>query len=91
VPECYVIRALPVLYVILLVGWNYIYVKLGAPTLIFVWIQVCNIFGVMSGRVKPKFSEKGLSQCESVQMNVERNALGSNQALRGDRANRLDL
>ena len=59
------------------------------PILISEWI--CNIFGMMIGRGKPKFPEKDLSQRESVQMNGQRNALGSNLDIRDERTNRLEL
>jgi len=45
----------------------------------------------MIGRGKPKFPEKDLSQRESVQMNGQRNALGSNLDIRDERTNRLEL
>ena len=87
--QCKVTRTLPVLYVFLFVGWDSISVKLPAPILIFEWI--CNILGMMIGRGNPKFPEEDLSQCESVQMNGQQIALGSNLDIRNERTNRLEL
>jgi hypothetical protein len=46
---------------------------------------------MMIGRENPKFPEKDLSQCESIQMNGQGNAVGSNLGIRDERTNRLEL